>query len=187
MDDSGDAELDAIESSASDLDPVVASEVLSPDVMKDPRNRETLLKIIADLSVYQGVLPHPDVLERYEQLCKGSTDRLLAQVERQALHRQQLETIVVTHELRRSTWGILGGIVVTLGIEAIAGLMVLNGYAIQGAAMGGFWLVGLAGVFVYGTRSRRQERLDKTRLMTDRPMPHSDSQAQPGASPDGTD
>jgi hypothetical protein len=94
--------------------------------------------------------------------------------ETQSAHRQQLETRALSGELLRSTWGMIAGTVVTLGIEVISALLILKGYALAGAGMGGFWLVALAGVFVYGTRSRREERMEKARIMTEQSRPPLD-------------
>lgn len=42
-------------------------------------------------SSFRGPLPPPDALARYEQICPGFADRIVALAEREAENRQQLE------------------------------------------------------------------------------------------------
>lgn len=42
-------------------------------------------------SSFRGPLPPPDALARYEQICPGFADRIVALTEREAENRQQLE------------------------------------------------------------------------------------------------
>jgi uncharacterized membrane protein len=140
---------------------------LDPAVFRDPAKRDVLVQIAAQLTMHQGILPHPEVLERYEKLIPGSAERLLKLTESQTHHRQSLEKTVVDHEVAQSSRGFWGAVVVTMGIELISALLVLKGFPLQGSAMGGVWLVGLAGVFVYGTRSRKAERVDKAKVMAE--------------------
>jgi hypothetical protein len=58
-------------------------------------------------------------------------------------------------------------VVVTLGFEVVACLIVARGHELQGAIFGGAALATLAGVFVYGTRSRRAERRERAQIMSD--------------------
>jgi uncharacterized membrane protein len=45
-----------------------------------------------ELSVWHGPLPPPAVLEAYERILPGSTDRVLRQWERETAHRHEMET-----------------------------------------------------------------------------------------------
>ncbi len=87
-------------------------------------------------------------------------------VEKQEDHRHRLEARVVGAEVSRSLQGLVAGVIVVLGFEVLAAMIITQGHSYQGAILGGVPLVALAGVFVYGTRSRRQEREQKARIMT---------------------
>ena len=69
--------------------------------------------------------------------------------------------------------GLCFGLVVTLAMLAVAAYIAALGQTIGGAILGGAAVVQLAGVFVYGTRSRRRERIEKAKVMarTDSPSP----------------
>jgi uncharacterized membrane protein len=153
-------------------------------VLQDPKQREILIQIAAQLNTFVGALPHPEILERYERLIPVSAERLLKMTEAQSAHRIQIERIVVTQDTARSKQGLIAGTIVTLGLEVISALLVLKGNGLAGAGLGGFAIAALAGVFVYGTRSRREEREEKARIMTDQlrlPLDEKPPAAQAGS------
>ena len=55
-------------------------------------------------------------------------------------------------------WGLVAGTVVTLAALAVAGLLAVSGHSAFSALTALTPIAALAGVFVYGDRSRRQER-----------------------------
>ena len=40
---------------------------------------------------YEGVIPHPKIVEGYEKICPGATDRILAMAEDDLKHKHELE------------------------------------------------------------------------------------------------
>jgi hypothetical protein len=80
-------------------------------------------------------------------------------VEKQSAHRQEIEKTVIRGDSRRSWIGLfVGGF---LAMTCIVGGLLLASYGEQPAAgttIATASVVGLAGVFVYGTHSRREER-----------------------------
>lgn len=108
--------------------------------------------------IHSGPLPAPQVLLQYNQIVPGAADRIIAMAEQQASHRQKLEQIVVKSGTRDSLLGLIFGLIIGLATEAGAVLCILNGHQGGGATLGISGLAGLVGVFVYGSRQRRQER-----------------------------
>ena len=45
---------------------------------------------------YEGPLPHPDMLAKYDETCAGAADRIIGQFEEEARHRRDLEQRVVS-------------------------------------------------------------------------------------------
>ncbi len=72
--------------------------------------------------------------------------------------------------------------VITSSILASA-YVIVHGYDVAGTILGGGTLVGLVGTFVYGTNSRRHERLDREKLLTDTPDPRLGRTFQPFPAP----
>lgn len=85
--------------------------------------------------------------------------------EEQQAHRHRLEAKVVQTESINSTLGIISGFII--GIATVVGgcIVAYAGKEWAGFALGSTGLAALVGVFVYGTRARKQEREDKFRMM----------------------
>jgi uncharacterized membrane protein len=112
---------------------------------------------------FQGPLPHPDLLRQYNDIVPGAAERIIALAERQAEHRMTLEKIVIHGDTVRAHWGLVCGLVISLALLGSAIYMAAIGYAWPGAILGAFDIVALAGVFVYGTHSRREERAERVK------------------------
>jgi uncharacterized membrane protein len=104
--------------------------------------------------LYQGPLPHPDMLAKYETLYPGASKLLFDQFQEQGKHRMQLENRVIESNIKNSRLGqwmgfsicmvaLLGGVIlVCFGIRlegiiaAVAGLAVLVGVFVTGKFTG---------------------------------------------------
>ena len=114
---------------------------------------------------FAGPLPPPATLAAYNAIVPGAAERILKMAEAQALHRHQLEAVAIRSDARQAMLGLCFGLVVTLAMLAVAAYIAALGQTIGGAILGGAAVVQLAGVFVYGTRSRRRERIEKAKVM----------------------
>lgn len=108
--------------------------------------------------LYAGPLPHPDTLAKFEQILPGAADRILKQAEAQTQHRIEIEKMVVSSDIKKSFWGLIFGFV--LGLSGIGSGVFLAtlGFNVFGPLLSGGSLITLVAVFIYGTRSRKQER-----------------------------
>ncbi len=118
------------------------------------------------LEAYSGPLPHPAILEKFEQILPGSAERILKMAESQSEHRQCIEKVVIRSGSRNSLLGIVSALLISLGFLAVAWFAIRNGHAGAGTFLGTINIVGLAGIFVYGTASNRRERLERNRQNT---------------------
>lgn len=114
--------------------------------------------------LYAGPLPHPSMLEKFEQIIPGSADRILKQAEAQTQHRINMESKVVAADIFKSYLGLIFGFII--GLSGIGGGIYLAtlGFDVFGPLLSGGTLVTIVTAFIYGTRSRKQERekrLDK--------------------------
>lgn len=128
---------------------------------------------------YEGPIPDPGTLREFESIVPGSAARIIAMAERQLDHRTGLESKALHHEIIRSYCGLGAGLVVSL--TALVGGLILA-YADHpwvGGSIGTGGIVALTGVFVYGTRSKSKERIEKTKIMAGQ----SDSKAEPPSAP----
>lgn len=108
--------------------------------------------------LYAGPLPPPDILAKFEQILPGAADRILKQAEAQTEHRIEIEKKVVSADIIKSYLGLVFGFI--LGLSGIGGGIYLAtlGFNVFGPLLSGGSLITLVAVFIYGTRSRKQER-----------------------------
>ena len=85
--------------------------------------------------------------------------------ERQATHRQDLERTVVRGDSRRAFCGLFVGAIVALCVLGGAVFLIYNGHDWAGSVIAALDIVSLVSVFVYGSISRRQERIKKSEVM----------------------
>jgi len=81
--------------------------------------------------------------------------------EAQSHHRQGIEANVIKSNTRNSILGVIFAFI--LGLSTILGgvFLAFNGLAWPGALLGSAGLIGLVSVFIYGTRSNKEERATK--------------------------
>jgi hypothetical protein len=73
-------------------------------------------------------------------------------------HIQSMDKVIIEGDSRRAYWGLIAGFVIAIGVVASGSLLIFNGHDWAGTTMVTTIIVGLVGVFIYGTRSRSAER-----------------------------
>ena len=84
-------------------------------------------------------------------------------MEKQADHRMSLERVVVTGDNRRANYGLICGFIIAVLGLCLSAFLIYSGFATAGVVFAVTELATLVGVFVYGTNSRRRERVQKAR------------------------
>ena len=107
-------------------------------------------------SAYCGPLPPAEAFEKYEAFCPGAADRIIAMAERQAAHRQEIEKTVVNSGSLNSKLGIVSALFVAIAVLIGGVICILKGHDWAGGSIVAIDIVGLCGVFVYGTNMRNQ-------------------------------
>lgn len=115
---------------------------------------------------YSGPLPPPALLESYDRILPGAAERIFVMAEKQSDHRQALEKTIVNGDAMRANAGLLAGLVVALTVVISAVILISNGHDWAGATMATGVVVALTGIFVYGSQSRKAERLEKAQGIT---------------------
>ena len=127
---------------------------------------------------WSGPFPPPAVIEKYEDMVPGAADRILKMTENQTAHRIQMEKMVIRGDSIRSYLGLIFGFILSMAVISGGIYLVANGHDWAGGVLIGLDIIGLAGVFVYGSRSRRAERERMAEKMSLRQVTASDEQEQ---------
>lgn len=113
------------------------------------------------MQAFSGPLPHPDILKKFDEVVPGAAERIIKMAEGQFEHRTALERKVIESDIERSKRGqVLGFLIAIVGLVASA-LIAIFGNAIAGGIIGVGTLASLVGVFMYGAKTRSEEREEK--------------------------
>ncbi|MEI2692417.1 MAG: DUF2335 domain-containing protein [Anaerolineae bacterium] len=113
---------------------------------------------------FAGPLPPPEILAGYDEIVPGTAEKIIARFIEQGTHRMELEKVVVHGNNTRANWGLAAGFVLALTTIIGAVYAMSLGFDIAGAAVVIASLASLVGTFLYGTKSRRDERTEKSKL-----------------------
>lgn len=108
-----------------------------------------------------GPLPPPEIIEKYNQICPGAAERIIAMAEKQAQHRQEVESKALEAgiadaksdrtQIRRGQY--LGFVIAFVGVAGGV-YAVVKGAGWAGTAIAGAPLVGLVTALIYGRKPK---------------------------------
>lgn len=107
---------------------------------------------------YSGPIPPPSMLASYNEILPGAADRILKMAEDQSKHRQDIEKKVIDNDILTSRLGVVFGFLIAISFLIAAVIGALSGHPVFGGLLGTGGLTGLVSVFIYGTKSKRDER-----------------------------
>lgn len=84
---------------------------------------------------YQGPLPHPDLLVKYEEIIPGSAERILSMAEKEQQHRHQLENEVIKKEITQKGRGLNFGFTLALLIVVVGAYLLIIDKSLQGFSL----------------------------------------------------
>ncbi len=116
---------------------------------------------------FQGPLPPPEMLKAYESIQPGLVSTLVGRAEKQAEHRMALEKKVIFGDQNKSWVGLFMGFFLACGVTYGGFVMIMNGHDIAGSIIDVAGMTSLIGIFVYGTNQRKDERIQKAKLLND--------------------
>jgi uncharacterized membrane protein len=109
-------------------------------------------------SQFQGPIPPPEALARYNEILPDAAERILAMAERQETHRHDLETKVIDSGIRATKRGQVIAFLVALSGMGLAAYLACLGQPWQAIAALGGNLASMVAVFVIGRTRQEKER-----------------------------
>lgn len=124
-----------LQSSKVNVDEVIDS------VKKLPREEQEMA--ISKLEMYSGPIPHPDILEKYDELDPGAAKLIIENGVKESEHRRKLEVQAMNYtakDSKRREWmGFFLGIIIIL----VGALLIYLGHTITGTVLSGISAVSL--------------------------------------------
>lgn len=123
----------------------------SPQVAPQPNPPQGgVTTVTAQRVQFEGPLPPPDILSRYDDIQPGFAERIVIMAEKEQGHRHSLESMVVTSSFREAQRGQRYGLLIGV-VAIIAGaITAIAGAPVPGSIIGGGGVIGLVSVFVLG-------------------------------------
>ncbi|ACK67406.1 hypothetical protein PCC8801_3438 [Rippkaea orientalis PCC 8801] len=149
------------EESNQETEAIVASDPLE----SSSDNSKLASRRVFAISSFAGPLPPPEQLKAYDLIKPGLAGEYFNLVKKQAEHRMELEKLVILGDGKRSWVGLVLGFLIVCFFLGCSTFLIIQGHDTAGSVLGTTSLVSLAGVFVYGTQSRVQERKEKRKAL----------------------
>lgn len=126
-----------------------------------PEDRRIFLRGYAQMvqvSSFNGPIPHPETLKGYEEVLKGSADRIISMAEKEQQHRFDCENKIISEETARVKRGQqFGCFLITLLIVASA-VFAYMGYPKITGTIVGITILGIGSIFVLNKLPKKHSR-----------------------------
>lgn len=104
-------------------------------------------------SLHSGPLPHPELLQQYEQVQPGFAERIVSMTEKEGEHRRDINRTFVRRSFNAARLGMWFGLSSVLAVVSLCFYCLYLGHAKEAATIAVGVLASLATVFVWGRRS----------------------------------
>lgn len=131
-----------------------------PDPVNPPTRRTATATMAVRQQYYSGPIPQAEELGRYNEVIPNGADRIMTMAEKQAAHRQKLETTVIEGDNFRATAGLFVAAVLAMAFIVGGIYLLANDKGAAGITALGIAVVGIAGAF-YITRKDKKEQLQE--------------------------
>jgi uncharacterized membrane protein len=108
------------------------------------------VQVTQKTEMFEGPLPHPDILVQYNAIQAGFADRIIQMAENEAKHRHTLETKVIESTFDEGKRGQLYGLLIGSLAIVCGTVAAMSGNTVAGSIIGGGGVVALVSVFVLG-------------------------------------
>ncbi|WP_423217073.1 DUF2335 domain-containing protein [Streptococcus equinus] len=129
----------------SELKELVEAEDLVDKVEKLPKKEKQV--VLEKLEIYQGDMPHPDILKGYNQLYPKAAEMIIQNGIKESEHRRKMEEKYLTGNIHSHQLGQVLGFIVALAIVAGGVFLIYKNHPIAGSMLSGTTAIGVIGLF----------------------------------------
>jgi uncharacterized membrane protein len=127
------------------------------EIVPAPKKKEAARAVREVIASFQGPLPHPSILQRYDEISQGAADRIIMMAEREQVHRHSWEKRALNADVMYSMMGMLAGWTTAIAIAIGAVIAAAYGQTAVGLALAGVSATGMVWKLVQG-RSQQSEK-----------------------------
>ena len=136
---------------------VVLNDPTISEEKKEEIREAFIISITSITRTFSGPLPHPEILNEYNQVLPSAAERIIAMAERQAEHRMGLEKIAIPSQIDQSKRGQTFGFILVI-IALIASVILgIYGQTAASIAIGTTSIITIATIFVLGKRYQKKK------------------------------
>ncbi|HEU4559450.1 MAG TPA: DUF2335 domain-containing protein [Longimicrobium sp.] len=114
-------------------------------------------QVMVARSLFSGPVPPPDLLAEYELIVPGAAKYFFEALERQSLHRQEMERTAFATAIRHERMGMWLAFVIAMVVIASGTFLIHEDKDPQGLSLIVVTMASLCEVFVYSRAKRRAE------------------------------
>lgn len=108
--------------------------------------------VLQKLEIYQGDLPHPEILEGYNNLFPETAKLIIENGVAESEHRRKMEERYLSGNIAAHKFGQVLGFIVALLIFACGTFLIFTGHSIAGSIMTGTTALGIIGLFANNSK-----------------------------------
>lgn len=132
---------------------VVTNNELEEIIDKVERLPESKRQVVLQkLEIYQGDLPHPDILKGYNELYPEAAKKIIDNGISETEHRRKMEEKYLNGNISAHKLGQIFGFIVALVIVLSGVFLIFTGHGISGTLLTGTTAVALIGLFTNGNK-----------------------------------
>jgi len=121
-------------------------------------SRAAVTKVFQQIRrIHSGPLPDAETLEQYNRIIPNGAERIMQLVEREAAHRHEQHSRIVTCELKVTKRGQLFALCLTLALGLAGFYLGMNGHDWLAGTVFTTTIIGVVTVFVMGRNSGEQQ------------------------------
>jgi len=118
------------------------------------KENENARNFLVQKSSFSGPIPHPSVLQGYEDILPGLADRITKMAENQSKHRQKLEARVILVDGIKSILGLVFAFLIVIAALVAGVYTAIMGNPIFGGVVSLASLGVIVGAFIYQKKSK---------------------------------
>ena len=113
--------------------------------------------VLQKLEIYQGALPHPDILKGYQDLDSDAAKKIIDNGIAESQHRREMEDKYLSGNIASHKLGQLFGFIIAL-VVIIGGIyLIATDKQIAGSILTGTTALGLIGLFTGNSQNKNKE------------------------------